>query len=218
MAGMFFGAKRWVGAGMLLAGVVAVSGCAGGGSTPYLGSEYETQYFGQGRAPSASSAPPVEIIDDVSYWDGVDYGGGAPSITINLTEQKAYFYQGRKLAGVALVATGKEGFGTPAGTFKIMEKIVDKRSNLYGYIYDAAGNVVNYDADVRKDPVPPGGRFEGAPMPYWMRLTSGGVGMHQGPIPVPGSPASHGCIRVSKAVVRDFFDHVSVGTPVRIVY
>lgn len=160
----------------------------------------------------------MEIIDDVSYWDGVDYGGGPPSITINLTEQKAYFYQGSKLAGVALVATGKEGYGTPAGTFRIMEKIRDKRSNLYGYIYDAAGNVVNYDADIRKDRPPPGGRFEGAPMPYWMRLTAGGVGMHQGPIPVPGSPASHGCIRISKQVAREFFEHVNVGTPVRIVY
>lgn len=214
---MFFRFIDRLGAGFLLAAVILVTGCGGGERTPYLGAEYETQFFGAGQATAASSAP-VEIIDDVSFWDGVDYGGGAPSITINLTEQKAYFYQGGKLAGVALVATGKEGFGTPAGTFKIMEKIVDKRSNLYGYMYDAAGNVVNYDADIRKDRVPPGGRFEGAPMPYWMRLTAGGVGMHQGPIPVPGSPASHGCIRVSKAVVQDFFAHVNVGTPVRIVY
>jgi lipoprotein-anchoring transpeptidase ErfK/SrfK len=55
-------------------------------------------------------------------------------------------------------------------------------------------------------------------MPYWMRLTSGGVGMHQGPIPVPGSPASHGCIRVSKTVIADFFAAAQVGMPVRVEY
>ncbi len=197
---------------MLGACVLAVSGCGGGGNVDYLGGGYDTQFN-----PASGSAP-TEVIDDVSYWDGMSYGGGAPSITINLTEQRAYFFQGNQLAGVALVATGKEGFGTPAGTFKIMEKIVDKRSNLYGYMYDASGTVVNYDADVRKDKVPPGGRFEGASMPYWMRLTSGGVGMHQGPIPVPGSPASHGCIRISKEVIEDFFAAAHVGMPVRIVY
>jgi len=42
--------------------------------------------------------------------------------------------------------------------------------------------------------------------------------MHQGPIPVPGSPASHGCIRVSKLVIADFYNAAQVGMPVRIIY
>jgi lipoprotein-anchoring transpeptidase ErfK/SrfK len=159
-----------------------------------------------------------EVNDDVSYWDGMSPGGGPPSIVINLTEQRAYFYQGNKLIGLALVATGREGFGTPEGMYKIIEKLPDKSSNLYGTMYDAAGTVVNPAADIRKDPVPPGGRFEGAHMPFWMRLTTSGIGMHQGPIPVPGSPASHGCIRISKLVVEDFYNAAPLGTPVRIVY
>jgi lipoprotein-anchoring transpeptidase ErfK/SrfK len=137
---------------------------------------------------------------------------------VNLTEQRAYFYQGQKLVGVALVATGREGFGTPAGNYKIIEKLVEKRSNLYGINYDVDGNVVHEAADSRLHPPPPGGRFEGADMPYWMRLTKSGIGMHQGPIPVPGSPASHGCIRVSKLVVQDFFANAPLNTPVRITY
>ncbi|MGC1480520.1 MAG: L,D-transpeptidase [Chthoniobacterales bacterium] len=191
-----------------------LTGCGGGFyETPYLGGNYETIYSNTGATGQA------ELNDDISYWDGDDPAyAGAPSMVINLSEQRAYFYQGDRLAGVGLVATGKENYGTPAGNFNVMEKIVDKRSNLYGWIYDGTGNVINYDADARTDTPPAGGYFEGADMPYWMRLTSGGVGMHQGPIPVPGQPASHGCIRVSKTVIRDFFNAAEVGMPVAIRY
>ena len=41
-----------------------------------------------------------------------------------------------------VVATGKEGFGTPAGDYTILEKVVNKHSTLYGRIVDAAGNTV----------------------------------------------------------------------------
>lgn len=188
----------------------------GGPSASYMGGRAQSDLFMGSRAgaPSAGS----EVYDDVSYWDGLIPGGGSSSIVVNLTQQRAYFYQGSKLIGVGLVATGREGFGTPAGNYTIIEKLVEKSSNLYGTIYDADRNVVKYPADVRKDVVPPGGEFVGAEMPYWMRLTNGGIGMHEGPIPVPGSPASHGCIRVSKLVVQDFFNNAPLGTPVRIVY
>ena len=38
------------------------------------------------------------VFDEVSYWDG-DNMGGAPSITIHLGEQRAYFYKGGHLFG-----------------------------------------------------------------------------------------------------------------------
>jgi hypothetical protein len=194
---------------LLAAAALTLSGCSTGqyANTPYLGAEYQTAYAGGSR--------PSEVVDNVSFWEGG--GSGSPSITINLSEQKAYFFRGGQLIGVALVATGKEGYDTPAGNFRVIEKVADKHSDTYGYMVDAGGNVVNYDADIRKDPVPPGGHFEGAPMPYWMRIV-GSIGMHQGPIPVPGSPASHGCIRMSKLVAANFFDHAKVGMPVRVVY
>ena len=112
--------------GLLATGILA--GCGGGqyANTPYLGQDGQTQFL---------SSPTHEVVDTISYWDG-SADGGHPSITINLSEQRAYFYQGDKLAGVALVATGKEGYDTPAGTFRIMEKIADKRSDLYGYIVE----------------------------------------------------------------------------------
>jgi len=57
-----------------------------------------------------------------------------------------------------------------------------------------------------------GAMFAGAKMPYWMRLTDTGVGMHVGY--VPGHPASHGCIRLNREVAQKLFALVKVGTPV----
>jgi lipoprotein-anchoring transpeptidase ErfK/SrfK len=65
--------------------------------------------------------------------------------------------------------------------------------------------------------VPSGGSFVGAKMPYWMRLTGNGVGMHAGYIPNPGSPASHGCVRMPYDMVTKLYSIAPVGTPVTIV-
>lgn len=149
-------------------------------------------------------------VDTVSYWVG-DGVSGSPKIRIKLGEQKAYFYKGDKLVGVSPVATGKTGYPTPRGRFSISQKSPNHRSNLYGQIIDANGNVINEDADSRKDRVPSGGKFIGASMPYFMRFT-GGVGMHAGY--VPGYPASHGCVRMPDYMAQNFFRNVSHGTPV----
>jgi hypothetical protein len=172
------------------------------------GGGYGTQYlYGIGNGEPVD---PSQGIDNVSYWDG-DGVSGAPLIRINLGEQKAYFFKGSELVGVAMISSGREGFSTPRGSFKIIQKNLDHRSNLYGEIYDGAGNLVNRDADIKKDPIPPGGRFVGAPMPHFMRIYRG-VGMHTGYL--PGFAASHGCIRLPDHMAKKFFANVSLGTPV----
>ncbi|CAN5120140.1 hypothetical protein BH23VER1_BH23VER1_23770 [soil metagenome] len=160
--------------------------------------------------------PPPPPPPDFSYWTG-DGVPGKPSITIDLSEQAAYFYKDGNLVGRSRVATGRPGYSTPTGQYTLLEKSAQKRSNLYGTIYDASGNVVNSDADARKHSPPSGGRFEGASMPYWMRLTNRGVGMHAGPIPNPGSPASHGCIRLPSHMAIKFYDNLQLGAPIKIV-
>ena len=110
------------------------------------------------------------------------------------------------------VATGRRSHPTPAGNFTIRGKEKNYSSNLYGKIYDAQNALVVADADVRTDRVPEGGRFQGAIMPYWMRLTDTGVGLHVGY--VPGRPASHGCIRLKRDAATQIFDVVKIGTPV----
>ncbi|MGL4401899.1 MAG: L,D-transpeptidase family protein [Luteolibacter sp.] len=148
------------------------------------------------------------------YDDG---GAGKVTVRISLTDQIAEFKRGERDIGWCYVATGKEGHSTSPGTYKITEKIEDKYSNLYGWHEDEFGNVTNNDARSR-DKVPVGMTYVPAPMPFWMRLTSYGVGMHGGIIPQPGEPASHGCIRIPKEFVPILYDAVNVGTQVVITH
>jgi Uncharacterized protein conserved in bacteria len=169
----------------------------------------------------ASCAPgpshPPRKAQQVMYQWHDDGGPGAIAINIRLSEQKAFITRGGRDVGWTYVATGKEGHGTAPGSYSITEKIVDKHSNRYGWIEDEFGNVVDGDAKPG-DHTGPGEKYVPAPMPYWMRLTSYGIGMHGGIIPQPGEPASHGCIRLPHEFVPTLFDEVKVGTPVRISY
>jgi lipoprotein-anchoring transpeptidase ErfK/SrfK len=148
-------------------------------------------------------------------WNGAETAGPI-SITISLAEQKAKIYRSSKEVGWTYVATGRSGYPSPRGSFSILEKQAVKSSNKYGSVVNSSGNIVKSNATAGVHAVPAGGRFVGAPMPYWMRLTSYGVGMHAGPIPNPGSPASHGCIRLPPEMAETLFPVVEVGTPVTI--
>jgi lipoprotein-anchoring transpeptidase ErfK/SrfK len=146
---------------------------------------------------------------------GFDFGQrptGKASIVIDLTQQRAYLYRGKTLALESKASTGREGYNTPAGKFKVMEKDLDHRSTIYGE-YVANGRVVVPGVDNRKTPRPAGTQFEGAPMPYFLRIV-GAVGMHAGE--VPHYPASHGCIRLPQRKARQFYEQAKVGTPVTI--
>lgn len=169
----------------------------------------ETVYLGGYRSqPDERRAN----FDNVSYWDG-DGVPGSPSIRISLGEQRAYFYKGGELVGVSTISTGREGFDTPTGNYKIIQKSRDHKSNLYGDYVDAAGNIIQKDVAVKKDPKPPGAIFDGAKMPFFMRIV-GGVGMHEGFL--PGYAASHGCIRMPGFMAEAFFRNVEKGTPVTV--
>jgi lipoprotein-anchoring transpeptidase ErfK/SrfK len=169
----------------------------------------DVQYLGAG-GPIIDPAIKESLALKKSYWD--DSGiAGPPSIIINLNKQTAAFYKGAKLVGISAISSGREGFDTPSGDYKISQKDLNHASNLYGDYVDASGNVVVKDVDVKKDPCPPGLSFRGAPMPYFMRIT-GGVGMHQGFL--PGVPDSHGCIRMPEKMAKLFWANAPQGTPV----
>jgi lipoprotein-anchoring transpeptidase ErfK/SrfK len=155
----------------------------------------------------------VGINDTVSYWDG-DGVSGSPSITIDLGEQKAFFYKDGRLVGVSMISSGREGYRTPSGQYKIIQKSKDHVSNLYGDYVDQGGNVMVANVGVKRDPKPPGANFRGAPMPYFLRF-HGGYGLHAGFL--PGFAASHGCVRMPERMAQIFFSNVSHGTPVRVL-
>ena len=151
------------------------------------------------------------------YRDSSALNSSAPTrVEIDLSLQRAMIYKGDTIAMDYPVSTGTSNFPTPPGRYQVLEKIqANKRSNTYGTMYDAEGNVYKTNADVNKDKLPEGGSFKGAAMPYWMRLSWSGVGMHRGK--VPRYPASHGCIRMPSSVASSVFTHTPMDTPVVVV-
>jgi hypothetical protein len=188
--------------------LMAFAAVSGALSSCALNEQWTEQQAAMARLGAAAALKPL-LYD----WraDGV---AGPPRVSIVLDEQKAYIFRGGQEAGWTYLASGTSAYHTPTGTFRILEKQQQKSSSTYGVVVNAAGDVVDRDARAGRERIPPGGRFVGAPMPYWMRLTSYGIGMHAGPIPQPGLPASHGCIRLPREVAAKLFDIVDVGTPV----
>ena len=136
-------------------------------------------------------------------------------VVVNLTKQRAYLLNGEEVAIDSPISSGKRAGMTPTGSFTITEKDKDHRSNIYGDFKDKNGRTVRAGVSVRIDSAPSGTRFVGAPMLWFMRLTSDGVGMHVGIL--PGYPASHGCIRMPPQAAEMFFNKVKLGTPVQVV-
>jgi lipoprotein-anchoring transpeptidase ErfK/SrfK len=134
------------------------------------------------------------------------------AVEISLSDQRGLLLVDTAIAMDFPVATGKASHPTPAGKFQVLGKQKDYSSNLYGKILDATGTVLVPDADTRTDVPPEGAMFAGAKMPFWMRLTDTGVGMHVGY--VPGRPASHGCIRLRREAATQLFELLKIGTPV----
>jgi hypothetical protein len=146
-----------------------------------------------------------------SYWNGVESTDGAPKIVVHLTKQRAFFYKGEHLIGESNISTGRKGFETPPGKYRVIQKDQHHVSNLYGDYVDEAGEIVEKNVDVTKDPQPAGTEFRGAKMPYFLRF-SRGYGMHAGF--VPRYRASHGCIRMPAEMAKHFFDASDDNTPV----
>lgn len=131
-------------------------------------------------------------------------------VKIDLKQQRGMLMNGDEVVMDYPITSGTKSRPTPPGDYKVLEKIVDKSSNTYGKIYDAEGNMINGDADANNDTIPEGGKFVGAPMKYWMRLTWDGVGHHIGPI--RRYPASHACIRGPSGTMPIVYSKMAVGS------
>lgn len=198
--------------------LAALSACApssrGGGdtrigvySTAYLTDDNEIA-FASSSGKKPASKPRQEWV-----WKG-DGVLGNPSIEINLTTQEAIFFKNDAEVGRSPISSGREGYDTPTGNFAIIDKNKNHISSLYGDYVDAQGAAVVANVSSSRDARPPGTKFRGSPMPFFMRIR-GGVGMHAGYL--PGYPASHGCIRMPRGAAQIFFENAPEGTPVRVV-
>lgn len=140
--------------------------------------------------------------------------GKNSKLVIELATQRGKWLVNNQMALNFPISTGIKSYPTKPGNYTIIARSADHKSNLYGVMYDAEGKVTEYNADTTEHTVPEGGRFEGSAMPYFMRLTNAGLGLHVGK--VRRSPCSHGCIRVPREICQQIFEKTSVGTPVTI--
>ena len=97
---------------------------------------------------------------------------------------------------------------TPLGKFKIQEKIAAKKSTIFGAMYRNGKKV--YHGDRRKYRGPKA-KYVGHTMHHWMRLTSGGVGLHASKY-IKRYPGSNGCIRLPYDIASTIFSKVKPGT------
>jgi len=140
---------------------------------------------------------------------------GETRIYIDLSDQRAQLLD-KNDATVLIdtpVCTGRAGKRTPPGRYPIQEKIVHKRSTIFGTTYYRGKRVHGGDRRKyrgRRD------RYVGAKLPYWMRMTGGGIGMH-GSSSVHRNPASSGCVRTPHSVIPKFYSKVKKGTNIVVV-
>jgi len=102
---------------------------------------------------------------------------------------------------------------TPLGTFKIKEKIAAKKSTIFGEMYRNGKKV--YHGDRRKYHGPKA-KYVGHTMHHWMRLTSGGIGLHASKY-IKRHPGSNGCVRLPFKIAKTIFSKVRPGTKVMVV-
>lgn len=165
------------------------------------------------KAPVASGPVTAEAANQPSYWKG-DGVSGPAKIVISLEQQRAYFYRGAKIVGEAQISTGRTGFETPPGNYRVLQKDKDHVSTLYGeFVDEVSGEVVKSNVDVSKETPPEGTLFAGSKMPYFLRIREG-YGLHAGRL--PGRRASHGCIRLPRSMAEHFFNNAEPGTPVTV--
>jgi L,D-transpeptidase catalytic domain len=107
---------------------------------------------------------------------------GEPIMAIvSLRDQRITVYDAAGWILKAPVSSGQKGRETPAGIFSVIQKEEEHYSNLY----------------------------DDAFMPHMQRITWSGIALHGGPL--PGYPASHGCIRLPYDFAARLFDLTRMG-------
>lgn len=132
-------------------------------------------------------------------------------IRVSVRDQRMLLMQGDTVLYDTPCTTGRAGKRTPYGTFRLHDRKVNKRSNVYGTIYRNGRRVCGGHRYERCRGVK--GKYVGAPLPYWQRLTGNGIGMHASR-GVKRYPASGGCIRVLPTYAKSIFNKTKSGTKI----
>ena len=134
--------------------------------------------------PVVAADPTFELEPGDYLWNPDASPAGPLVVVVSLPEQRAHVYRNGVRIAVSTISSGKPGHETPTGVFPILQKREEHYSNLYN----------------------------NAPMPFMQRLTWDGIALHAGRI--PGTPASHGCVRLPHEFARKLFSITEHGSTV----
>jgi len=109
---------------------------------------------------------------------------GDARVVIDLITQTFYVYKGDALVGVSTISSGKKGKETQLGFWTVFRKQVKGFSR----------------------------RYDNAPMPFMQMYDEKGLAFHAGPL--PGFPASHGCVRLPLKFAEKLYGLTKIGTKV----
>jgi lipoprotein-anchoring transpeptidase ErfK/SrfK len=129
---------------------------------------------------------PKQLKPGQYLWRDVPDSEGAERVVVGLSDQMAYLYRGDTLMAVTTISSGRGSHPTPTGIFNILEK----------------------------KPMHHSRKYENAPMPFMQRIDNYGIALHAGHN--PGTPASHGCIRLPSKFAAKLYTVTGIGTPVLI--
>jgi lipoprotein-anchoring transpeptidase ErfK/SrfK len=171
------------------------------------------QVIPAGASVSVVSGPVNSVWYKVSYAGRTGYvhgsylasggtGGGTGSgklIIVDLSDQWVYAYEGGKQVFAAPTSTGKDGFRTPTGTFKILSKYRTKTMQ-------GSANGETWRADN---------------VPYVMFFTTRGHALHGAPwlaksVFGSGVRRSHGCVNLPVDAAGWFYNWAPLGTTVQV--
>ena len=150
-------------------------------------------YQAKMMASDAASQARIDMMDAFGpkvlkpgqyVWRDVPDSAGSERVVISLADQMAYLYRGDTLVAASTISSGKDSKPTPDGIFSILRKTTMWRSKKY----------------------------DNAPMPFAQFFDPAGIAMHAGYN--PGTPASHGCVRLPMAFAKKLYGVTDVGTPV----
>ncbi|WP_375341156.1 L,D-transpeptidase [Okeania sp. SIO1I7] len=121
-------------------------------------------------------------------------------LIIKLSDRRVYIYQDDQLKTSYPIAIGREGWETPAGTYKVMQKISNP-----SWKHPFTGEIIPPGPEN-----PLGERWIG----FWTDGTNY-IGFHGTPNEeTVGQAVSHGCVRMLNQDVLALFEKVAIGTTV----
>jgi L,D-transpeptidase catalytic domain len=133
---------------------------------------------------AAGLADPADALPrrEATRIEVVTRAAGEPLVAIvSLSKQRITIYDADGWILRAPVSSGQTGYETPAGIYSIIQKEEEHYSN----------------------------RYDDASMPFMQRITWSGIALHAGPL--PGYPASHGCVRMPYEFAQQLFAITKIG-------